>query len=1033
MAVAAALVPVASPAAALDTSGAVITDPSCVANTLPANDDGSSTQVDLPFSVNFYGTTYSTMWVNNNGNVTFNGPLSTFTPFGLLATRTPIIAPFFADVDTRAAGSSPVQYGYGTTVFQGHAAVCVNWVNVGYFNVHADKLNSFQMLLVSRPDKGTGAFDIVFNYDQIQWETGDSSGGSNGYGGTPARVGFSSGAGVAGTATELPGSGVSRSFLDQTITTDGSPSGLKWSHLNSDVLGRYVFSVRGDGVVGDTYVAMGDSFQSGEGAFTYLDGTDTDTDKCHRAPTAYPELLVNRGVVRLNLDFVACSGAVMVDLLSDHPVDGHSVPYDEGAQIDHLGDDTRLVTIGIVGNDLKFSSTVQECIEHSLSSWVINPFIFDTSCAGNMDNEVNGRLNDLKSGSTGDYLLSIYRLVRLYAPYARVVVVSYPRFFPVDGADPTCATIRASDQRWMNSKIATADQYIGQIAREAGFEYVNMADVLNGHEQCTAQPGMNGILLQASTQIAKSESFHPNVLGHSMMADLLAQKLNSSVVPSFTIHMGETVSRAVTVSGQHLAVNVAWPGSDVVTTLTSPSGVVYTRQAPRDADHGNGPTFEYFGIDNPEHGTWSVSMYGANVDPAGEAVTFDAYDVPVPNQAPLGQFTVTGSGQTFHFDAGASSDPDGSIASYRWDFGDGTTGTGQVVDHTYAYAGSFAPVLEVVDNDGESGFHQAATNVTVSTHHTTVYSGASLQLTNTVTTTGPGDDVVVNGDVECNSTAAVGGDLIATGNVHLTNQCHIGGDVHAGGTVVVDSTPTVTGSITAVGDVSIQSTAHVGGNLTTGGHLTYIDARATTATGAPVIAGTITQGAQVSPPTVTAPAPPVTPTGSTTTSWASWLNATASANSAPSWSPGLTANPGCTLAPWGASVNGPTAALTSTTVIDARVSTTGCATITIQDMTLQLGGDVTILADAFASPGHLTVTSTDGTPHTLHLVVPGQITGCSSAGAIRFSGPTTTTNGARLDASTPGTLTVNGTSSIDGALHAGCVKASGGVTLTTSS
>lgn len=56
----------------------------------------------LGFTANFLGQNCSQLRVNNNDNVTFDGPLSTFTPFPLPTTSIPIIAPFFADVDTRA-------------------------------------------------------------------------------------------------------------------------------------------------------------------------------------------------------------------------------------------------------------------------------------------------------------------------------------------------------------------------------------------------------------------------------------------------------------------------------------------------------------------------------------------------------------------------------------------------------------------------------------------------------------------------------------------------------------------------------------------------------------------------------------------------------------------------------------------------------------------------------------------------------------------------------------------------------------------
>ena len=113
--------------------------------------------------------------MNNNGNVTFGGPLGDYTPFDLTSTQSVIIAAFFADVDTTGAASGVVTYGTG--VVNGRPAFGVNYVNVGYYFSKTDKLNSFQLVLISRSDIGQGNFDIEFNYDKIQWETGEASGG----------------------------------------------------------------------------------------------------------------------------------------------------------------------------------------------------------------------------------------------------------------------------------------------------------------------------------------------------------------------------------------------------------------------------------------------------------------------------------------------------------------------------------------------------------------------------------------------------------------------------------------------------------------------------------------------------------------------------------------------------------------------------------------------------------------------------------------------------------------------------------------
>src|SRR5205823_6492502 len=53
------------------------------ASTLPGNDDGSTGLVPIGFPINFFGHTYTGLFVNNNGNLTLDQPLATFTPFPL--------------------------------------------------------------------------------------------------------------------------------------------------------------------------------------------------------------------------------------------------------------------------------------------------------------------------------------------------------------------------------------------------------------------------------------------------------------------------------------------------------------------------------------------------------------------------------------------------------------------------------------------------------------------------------------------------------------------------------------------------------------------------------------------------------------------------------------------------------------------------------------------------------------------------------------------------------------------------------------
>lgn len=72
----------------------------------------------------------------------------------------------------------------------------------------------------------------------------------------------------------------------------------------------------------------------------------------------------------------------------------------------------------------------------------------------------------------------------------------------------------------------------------------------------------------------------------------------------------------------------------------------------------------------------------------------------VPNVAPTAAFAATPTDLAVAFDGTASSDSDGTIANYAWDFGDGQTGTGATTSHMYAAPGSYTATLTVTDDDG---------------------------------------------------------------------------------------------------------------------------------------------------------------------------------------------------------------------------------------------------------------------------------------------------------------------------------------------
>ena len=256
--------------AVIPTSSSPGTSPDTINNyqqvNFPANDDGTwpcggsgnappacpgpsgqtgPTAVPFGFNINFFGTQYGSAFVNNNGNITFNGPLSDFTPSDLTTFGSPIIAAFFADVDTRGAGSALVNFGTGT--LNGNKVFVVNSPGVGCYSTTAPPVNNFQLLLIDRPDFGTSAlgddFQIELNYNSIQWDTGQADGGNsacvNGDPSASAFVGYGDGTTTPGNSYNLPGSGVANALIDS------GPNALINSDLNSSTLGRYIFFVQG--------------------------------------------------------------------------------------------------------------------------------------------------------------------------------------------------------------------------------------------------------------------------------------------------------------------------------------------------------------------------------------------------------------------------------------------------------------------------------------------------------------------------------------------------------------------------------------------------------------------------------------------------------------------------------------------------------------------------------------------------------------------------------------------------------------------
>ncbi len=162
---------------------------------MPPNDDFFSNLITLPFTFDFYGNNYSSLYINNNGNVSFLSQYSEFTANPFPDPSYNMIAPFWGDVDTR---DSTMMGSTGNVWYKMTPnALIVVWDQVGYYNIHGDKRNTFQLIISDGTDPLVPiGNNVSFCYADMQWTTGDASGGFSGFGGVPATVGVNYGNGV---------------------------------------------------------------------------------------------------------------------------------------------------------------------------------------------------------------------------------------------------------------------------------------------------------------------------------------------------------------------------------------------------------------------------------------------------------------------------------------------------------------------------------------------------------------------------------------------------------------------------------------------------------------------------------------------------------------------------------------------------------------------------------------------------------------------------------------------------------------------
>jgi hypothetical protein len=256
------------------------------------------------------------------------------------------------------------------------------------------------------------------------------------------------------------------------------------------------------------YVAMGDSYSSGEGNPPFL---STNND-CNRSVSAYPYLLESSYGLNYKLvDHVACSGAVMSEVLNGK--------YNEPAQTDALSDSTALVTISIGGNDAGFAVFATSCI---------------TGTCGPGSPAYTVSMGAISSPGFASNLETVYGTILEKASEAEVYVLGYPYVTPVDPSDPYCLPFQDSTQgagitdsvaaRNIVDALNDQSRSVINTINDSRLHFVDPTQTgspFDGKDICATLP--NFVYPQL---IATHNWAHPNTVGQLAYADILAGALD---------------------------------------------------------------------------------------------------------------------------------------------------------------------------------------------------------------------------------------------------------------------------------------------------------------------------------------------------------------------------------------------------------------------------------------------------------------------------------------------------------------------------
>ena len=264
-------------------------------------------------------------------------------------------------------------------------------------------------------------------------------------------------------------------------------------------------------IIPGSYVALGDSYTSGPAIPSQLGPGTTPTapSACLRSSENYPSIAARD--LGLQLDDVSCGGATTDDLAQPQ---GPGIP----AQLDALRRSTALVSVGIGGNDLGFSTIATNCVAYT--PW--GPTRMGWSCAAHYG---PAGVDPLAAAAleVGGKVARVLDQIRQRAPGARVFVVGYPDIVPPSG--PGCwpsLPYTATDIAFLRGVESELNSALAGAAAAAGDRYVDLATPSASHTACTSDDSR---WVEPVVPSPGAYPLHPDATGMAGMAGVLERAM----------------------------------------------------------------------------------------------------------------------------------------------------------------------------------------------------------------------------------------------------------------------------------------------------------------------------------------------------------------------------------------------------------------------------------------------------------------------------------------------------------------------------